>query len=228
MANIPASNTQPQELAIFGGTFDPIHLGHVACAQHIVDWLQLNELRLMPSHIPPHKAGTHASAAQRLEMAKLAIAKSNKLSIDARELNNNSPSYTSETLADFAAQLPNCRLYFVIGFDSLLTFTRWHNWQQILQLAHIVVCTRPGYQLTDANSETLKLLSEYQVNSLDEIKLAQSGNIIFAPVIEQDIASSDIRQTLKNLWQSAHLSQSSPLPLPTSVIAYIEHNGLYK
>ncbi len=148
-------------IGIFGGTFDPIHIGHVKSIDAVATWLHLDKVLIIPAHIPPHKTDSNitpkATSAQRATMVELAIADKPLFYCDRRELNRNGPSFTIDTLKELKATYPNQPLYFVIGMDSLQTFTTWHKYKEILSLCHLVVNTRPNYHLSDLNRETKNL-----------------------------------------------------------------------
>ena len=191
----------PKTIALLGGTFDPIHNGHLIPAKHVAQWLGLEQIRLMPAHIPPHKSLVTASAAQRVDMVKLASESEPLFMCDERELNRSEHSYTVDTLNEIKNEQPNSVLFFIIGMDSLLTFTQWKNWQEILTLCHLVVNCRPNYPLENLNDETQSLIKNYgvitQSQSLDinDLKFISNpkkncaGQIYFAPEIAFDISS---------------------------------------
>ena len=153
-------------IGILGGTFDPIHLGHTQSAQAVANQLNLTEVLLIPAHIPPHKISAklvpHASAEQRAAMVEIACQKSELFTCDLRELKRSGHSYTVDTLKELKQQYPTKALFFIIGMDSLLTFTTWHKYKEILSLCHLVVNTRPNYSIEQLNEETKTLLSNCQ------------------------------------------------------------------
>ncbi|WDE00590.1 nicotinate-nucleotide adenylyltransferase [Thalassomonas actiniarum] len=209
------------DIGILGGTFDPIHLGHLNPARELLKWLGLDHLILMPAAIPPHKAGTSASAQQRAQMVKLACEQEQVFHCDERELKRQSTSYTLDTLLEIKKEHPHQRIFFVIGMDSLFTFTKWHKWQEILTLCHLVVNTRPGYELADMPIDTRQLLARHQVADVAALKQNLAGNIILAPESRWDISSTQIRQQLKSGRDCQHL-------LPAPVLAYIRQHQLYR
>ncbi|MBI3310128.1 MAG: nicotinate-nucleotide adenylyltransferase [Serratia liquefaciens] len=132
--------------ALFGGTFDPIHYGHLRPVEALAAEVGLNRVTLLPNHVPPHRPQPEANAQQRLKMVELAIAGNPLFAVDDRELHRTTPSYTIETLEairkERGAALP---LAFIIGQDSLLTLHKWHRWQSLLDTCHLLVLARPGY-----------------------------------------------------------------------------------
>ena len=132
-------------LGIFGGTFDPIHTGHVALALQVCRQLDLTQLRLMPTHLPPHRNSPTASAEQRAAMVQLAIADYPSLSLDNRELMRNRTSYTIDSLREMRRETgEQTPLFFILGMDSLNALDTWREWQQLTDCAHLLAVARPG------------------------------------------------------------------------------------
>lgn len=208
------------EIALFGGTFDPIHKGHIACAKHVAQWLGLTQVCLIPSHIPPHKSSTTVSALDRLAMVKLAIKDDPFFSVDDREVLKKTTSYTVETLEELLEELKadktDRKFYFIIGMDSLIHFTKWHRWQDILKLCHIVVSTRPGYDVNAIPNE----LNAFIEKDAERITQHCTGKILIAPPCFHDISSTEIRHFIAN-------QQKTDTLLPQPVSKYIRINHLY-
>ncbi len=216
---------QTSGLGIFGGTFDPIHLGHTQSAQAAAKALNLTKILFIPAHIPPHKncakSAPTASPEQRATMVELACQDNIIFECDKRELRRKEHSYTIDTLKELKQEFPDQRLYFIIGMDSLLSFTAWHRYQDILKLCHLVVNTRPNYNLNQLNSDTTALLSKHQVDSINELNNTAVGAIFFTKPIAIDISSTSIRNSLQR-------NQSEHLQLSTRVINFIKKNKLYR
>jgi len=228
-------------IGILGGTFDPIHKGHTEPAKLVVDYLSLDKILFIPASIPPHKATPNVSAKQRVEMVELACASEANFHCDPRELERSGNSYTIDTLKALKQSNTKQRLFFIIGLDSLLTFTRWHQYQEILSLCHLVVNSRPNHQLNNLNDDTINMLSQHQINDLSELNNQDSGGIIFVPsTIEElqaskgkmivsngedkinlNISSTDIRARLAKEQSCQHL-------LTDSVLDFINKNQLYR
>jgi nicotinate-nucleotide adenylyltransferase len=207
-------------IAIMGGTFDPIHNGHIETAKETAAWLKVTQLLLLPAHIPPHKNTTTASAMHREEMVRLVCQEQPLFQLDNRELKRHTSSYTVTSLQEIKQEQPNSRIFFIIGMDSLLSFTTWHQWQTILSLCHIVVNIRPGYQLAKVNSATQKLLKLHQISDLKALNAQDCGGIIFHQNQTFNISSSEIRTQLhhKNVKKNS---------LTKSVSQYIQQENLY-
>jgi nicotinate-nucleotide adenylyltransferase len=214
------------EIALLGGTFDPIHYGHIEPAKQVATWLGLQQVVLLPAHIPPHKAQPGISARQRADMVRLVCHNDPLLHIDERELTRSTASYTLETLTQIKQQCPHKRLFFIIGMDSLLSFTRWHQWQKILNLCHLVVNTRPGYDLQKLPEQTKQLLAKHQLADQAQLRERNAGGIIFSPTLDIDISSTQLRQTLINR-DDPLIRQALTQYLPPKVLDYIEYHQLY-
>jgi nicotinate-nucleotide adenylyltransferase len=210
-----------KRIALLGGTFDPIHLGHVLPAQATAKWLGVEQLYLIPAHIPPHKTGTHAEAKQREKMVALVCDEHNDLTLDSRELNRHSRSYTLETLKEIKAEQPSAELYFIMGMDSLLSFTQWRGWQEILTLCNLVVNIRPGYTHLAIENTLAPALKSRLVYSPAHLPSQQVGKILLHESKPVDISSTAIRAKIKS-----GLSYSQYLPEP--VYNYIEQHQLYR
>ena len=217
----PEKKDKTLDIGILGGTFDPIHLGHIKPAKQLLHWLGLKQIVLMPAHIPPHKTAPSALPAQRAQMVKLVCQQESAFTCDERELKRTTPSFTLDTLLEIKHQHPHQRIFFIVGMDSLLTFTQWHKWQEILTLCHLVVNTRPGYALSNMSAATQQLLARHQVTDVNQMKQHMAGNIIFSPDYHCNISSTQIRQQLKSSTYCQHL-------LPEPVLSYIRQHNLYQ
>jgi nicotinate-nucleotide adenylyltransferase len=216
-------------IGILGGTFDPIHLGHTLPAKAVADYLSLTKVLLIPANIPPHKATPNVSAKQRAEMVHLACSTEHSFICDERELKRDGNSYTVDTLKELAKAFPQQTLYFIVGLDSLLTFTQWYKYEEILSLCHLVVNTRPNYQLNNLDPATTALLTNHQIHNINELKKYKSGGILLLPStlpsyndhLHLDISSSDIRQKIANKQDCQQL-------LAPRVLTFINKNKLYQ
>jgi len=213
-------NSPVNRIGIFGGTFDPIHNGHIETAKHLADFLNLDEVTLLPCKIPPHKESTSVSSHHRTKMVELVCENNPQFKVDLRELKADQTSYTVNSLKDIRNEYPEAIIYFFIGMDSLLTFTHWFKWQEIFNLCHIVVCSRPSFSLEDANEETLGLIEQYQKSFTVNQKENLTGNLYFADDNYCPISSTEIRQLIVNGSDYSHL-------MPQFLINYIQQHNLY-
>ncbi|WP_410500057.1 nicotinate-nucleotide adenylyltransferase [Chitinibacter sp. S2-10] len=134
-----------QKIGIFGGTFDPIHYGHIELARCMRDQLQLNEVRLIPTGLPPHRPPSRVSPQQRFDWVQAAITGEAGLIADDREVLREGYCYTVDTLTELQQDTPDALLVWLIGADSWLNLTRWHRWRELLDLGHLLIAARPDY-----------------------------------------------------------------------------------
>lgn len=208
-------------VAIMGGTFDPIHNGHLRTAVEVLDRYQYSELRLIPCFQPVHKGQPSVSPQQRLEMAKLAISGDSRLRMDSREMDREGPSYSVDTLRDIRSEIgPNESLIMVLGMDSFLSLPTWQNWQELIQYSHLLVVSRPGWE-PDLISELSAFCENYRAASSHELQCAPSGRVWFETLTPLGISSSMIRALARKNESIAYL-------LPEPVQKYIEQHQLYR
>jgi nicotinate-nucleotide adenylyltransferase len=214
-------------IGVFGGTFDPIHLGHLRTALELYETLRLKEVRLLPCAIPPHREQPVASAEQRLAMVRLAVKGQPGLLVDDRELYREGPSYTVYTLRSLREEFPHQPLCLILGADAFLGLDTWHCWQDIPELAHLVVVHRPGWELphsknqSSAVSENLTtLLTERRVQDASQLARQSAGNILFCTVTQMDISSSGVRYLVSSGRSPRYL-------LPDDVLDYITKEAIY-
>lgn len=205
---------------IYGGTFDPVHHGHLRLALEISDRLGVGRVSLVPSHIPPHRGQTGASSDQRLELLRLAVANEPRLQIDSRELMREGASYSADTLRQLRGELgPDCPLVMVVGTDAFAAFDRWRGWQQIPDLAHVVVVRRPGPAL-DPSSAAARLLAARAVAGPEALRQAPCGHFLQLDPPVLDISATGIRERIGDGRSPRYLT-------PDSVWAEIRRQGLY-
>ncbi len=203
-------------IGIYGGTFDPVHYGHLRTAVEVKELFDLQELRLLPSFQPPHRLRPGALPEMRLQMLQLAIKNQSGLQIDSRELEREGPSYMVDTLQSLRAEGYN-KLSLFVGADAFAGLTGWHRWQSLFNYAHLVVMNRP-----ESQSVILpEFLKQRLVNSRDELKQYAFGKLYFQNVTQLDISASKIRGIFAEKRNPAYL-------LPNEVINYIQQNKLYQ
>lgn len=180
-------------IGIFGGTFDPIHYGHLRTAFEILRALRFGEIRFFPSGDPPHRDETCANADLRSEMVRVAIDRQSGFVIDDRELRRDGPSYTVDTLAAVREEFPGQSLGLILGMDAFLGLPTWHRWDEILGLAHIVVAHRPGWRVPDIGPLG-ELLAGYGTYHVDDLHENTHGRVHIHAVTQLEISSTEIRE----------------------------------
>ena len=215
---------QPGCIAILGGSFDPVHCGHVALARYFVGVLAPDQLRILPAGNPWQKNGLHASAAQRVAMLQQAFAQQTvPVLIDERELHNDRATYTVETLRSLRAEVgPEVALVFLMGADQLQHLDTWQEWRALFELAHLCAAARPGFALDGAGVPTaIRAEFERRASTPALIRSTACGSTLLAPDLAVDISATAIRDALR------HGKQPDSL-VPHAVLDYIQQHHLYK
>ena len=179
-------------IGVLGGSFDPVHYGHLRLAIELLQDLALSEMRLIPCGVPPHRAPLVASNAQRVAMLQAAIVGEQGLVVDERELRRSGPSYTVDTLTSLRSELGDVPLCLIMGKDAFIHLHTWHRWHELIELAHIVVAERPGCDKR-VEGEVAQMFSKHRVDSQVPLGKAAAGCILPWPVPALDISSSRIR-----------------------------------
>jgi len=180
-------------IGIFGGTFDPIHYGHLRSAFELLQALDFAEVRFIPCSDPPHRGVTYASAAQRYELVEIALAGQDGFVADDRELRRSGPSYTIDTVSALREEFPDHPLGLIIGMDAFIGLATWHRWDEILDYAHIIVAHRPGWKAPDIGVLG-ELIMEYGTHRVDDLHANRSGLVHIHAVTQLEIASTEIRE----------------------------------
>jgi nicotinate-nucleotide adenylyltransferase len=204
-------------IGIYGGTFNPIHFGHLRTALEIKEIFSLHEVRLIPCAQPAHREIPLTSPQMRLKMLELAVQGHQGLVVDKRELDRTGFSYMIDTLISLRNEHTTPPLLLIIGTDAFKGLENWHQWQHLFNYAHIIVITRPTYQ----QQELSDFLTTKLTKNKDKLKSEISGYLFFQSVTQLDISASMIRDTIKEGLNPAFL-------LPNPVIEYIKTNQLYK
>ena len=208
--------------ALYGGTFDPVHYGHLKPVEILANLIGLQRVTIMPNNVPPHRPQPEATSEQRKEMLALAIADKPLFRLDERELRRDTPSWTSQTLQEWRTeQGPDQPLAFIIGQDSLLNFPTWHKYETILENSHLLVCRRPGYPLTMREAQYQQWLEDHLTANVEDLHAQPAGKIYLAETPWFDISATLIRERLQQGLACDDL-------LPTPVLAYIHTHGLYQ
>jgi nicotinate-nucleotide adenylyltransferase len=207
-------------VAIFGGTFDPVHNGHLRSAIEIKEALGVDELRLMPSHRPPLRGVPGAESRQRLAMVAAAVNGQSGLRVDDRELRRDGPSYTVDTLRDLRAELGAAvSLTVVMGSDAFNQLHRWQDWQSLFSLANVLLLHRADYPLA-ADAMVTAFVEERRVADASELTAVSAGGFYELGLIQLPISATDIRQRLASGKSISYL-------VPDVVADYIAEHGLY-
>jgi len=218
-------NTLNANIGVFGGSFDPIHLGHIQSATHVANELSLAKVLLIPAYISPHKTSKalapQASPKQRSNMVNQVCLDNCLFRLDERELVRGGHSFTLDTLKELKLTYSKNTLYLIIGMDSLLTFDRWHGYRDILTLCHVVVNTRPNYSLEQLNPVLRALVKTHQEINIASLKKSSAGKIYFTQPKLVNISSSEIRHQLK---QQKNCQQY----LQPEIQEFINKNKLYR
>jgi len=212
-------------IGLLGGTFNPVHWGHVRTALEIKRSLSLEAMLLIPCRIPPHRAEPNVKAATRLAMLRAAIEDVDDLEIDERELNRPGASYTVDTLTSLHHELPAATLGLCMGVDAFIHLDSWHEWQRLFALAHIIIAHRPGWthdNMINQVSEPLReAIKPRIVTDKNDLQRSNNGLILPLRVTDIDISSSEIRR---------RIAQGEPVSdmLPPGVLEIIERENLYQ
>jgi len=212
-------------IGILGGTFDPIHFGHLRLAQELFEALKLKEVRFVPSGTPPHRAAPQALVEHRVEMVRLAVSGNGRFRVDDREARRPGPGYTFDTLTALRAEFgADCPLALLLGADAFLELAAWHRWHELFLLAHIVVAHRPGGAVERWQQRMSQPLArEYAARLMKQplsVHLAPAGGIAVVAITALDISASAIRNMLRSGEDPRYL-------LPDAVLDYIQTNRLY-
>lgn len=213
-----------EPLGIFGGTFDPVHFGHLRLAEESIGHLGLGGVRWIPAGQPPHRGAPQVTAAQRLEMVRRSTAGNARFSVDASEVEAAAPSYTIHTLERLRRELGSTQsLVLLVGADAFAGLASWHRWRDILALAHIAVSHRPGFPVEMASLPEA-LACEFNARWLSDVaglKASASGAIVTFAMTQLAISATQIRKLLANDLSARYL-------LPDAVLDYIQTNSLYR
>ncbi|AGM41542.1 nicotinic acid mononucleotide adenylyltransferase [Spiribacter salinus M19-40] len=191
------STTAGAPVALLGGTFDPVHYGHIRPAIELLEGLGLSELRLVPGRVPPHRPQPRLDAQTRTHLLHLAVANIPGLVVDERELQRAGPSYTSDTLQGLRRELgPERPLCFAMGSDAFRSLPHWHRWQTLAEQAHLVVTTRGGDSGEPLSPELAEWLAPRQVQSAQALRSTPAGRVLFHPVSRLEISATGVRRLM--------------------------------
>lgn len=209
-------------IGLLGGTFDPIHYGHLRLAETLADKLGLDEVRFIPAATPPHRQLPETAAQHRCEMVRLAIENNPRFVLDDRELKREGASYTIDTLCALHRELgAEVSLCLIMGSDAFAGLDGWHRWQELLDHCHMALVERPNVALTSTLHAPLQaLLRDRYAEDCKSLAASPAGRISIQRMTALDISATGIRNDLMHGRSPRYL-------LPDNVIAYIEHHQLY-
>ena len=213
-----------EPLGLFGGTFDPVHFGHLRLAEESIGHLGLGGVRWIPAGQPPHRGTPEVTAAQRLEMVLRSTEKNARFSVDASEVEAAAPSYTIHTLERLRQELGETQsLVLLVGADAFAGLSSWHRWRDIFALAHVAVSHRPGFpvEISSLPQELAITFSDRRLFDASCLKTAPAGGIVTFAMTQLAISATQIRKLIANGSSARYL-------LPDSVLDYIDHHHLYR
>lgn len=206
-------------IGVFGGTFDPVHFGHLRAALEVQEILNISDFRLLPAGTPPHRAPPVASAGHRLAMLRLAVAGHPGMTVDDRETLRKGNSYMVDTLSEIRRESGDAPLVLLIGQDAANALDTWHEWKSLFSLAHLVIMRRPE-SLVSWSGELLESMQQRLVDQPERLGENTAGLVLPLEVTQLAISSTGIRSRL-------YAGQSVSFLLPDRVIDYILQNRLY-
>jgi nicotinate-nucleotide adenylyltransferase len=207
-------------IGILGGTFDPVHFGHLRTGVEVRDTLALRELRFIPCRTPPHRGVPHAAPEQRLAMVAAALQGESGLVCDDRELHREGPSYSVDTLAGLREECGDEALVLIVGADAFAEIATWHRWERLIELAHLVVVHRPGWEASVPRAAQA-LLADRVCDERRRLAESPGGLLWFQPVTPLQISASAIRDALRR-------GDSIRFLVPDAVERYIREHRLYR
>ncbi|QJD30813.1 nicotinate-nucleotide adenylyltransferase [Methylococcus geothermalis] len=207
-------------IGIYGGTFDPVHYGHLRAALEVKEAVGMRELRFLPCRQPPHRPPPVADAGTRLRMLEIALADADPgFTLDTRELERSGPSYMVDTLGSIRKEVGDEPLCLILGLDAFLALPAWHRWRRLFGQAHIVVLQRPDYDV-DYVEDLERCVEERQVADPSQLTTQPDGMIYFLEVTQLAIASTSIRRMLRE-------GRSAKYLVPDAVLELIRRESLY-
>lgn len=210
-----------ESVGLYGGTFDPVHKGHLQVARYVLDHCAIDKVLFIPAPDPPHKRSPIASFAARVDMLRLALQKEEKVAISLVELECPSPSYSIHTVERLQEQFPKTRFSLIMGADSLVDLPQWHRYQELITMAHLIVLGRGDFA-SDGIDETIQELcaSTIRHGKRGEGGVPDTVSIEYLSKLKWPVSSSAIREQLARGEQ--------PEMLPPAVFSYIRSHSLYR
>ena len=206
-------------IGIFGGTFDPVHYGHLRTAFELIQAIDLEEVRFVPCADPPHRGETVAGPRERFEMVRVAIEGQRGFVADDRELRRDGPSWTIDTLSSLREEFPDRSLALIVGMDAFLGLSNWHRWEEFLDVAHLLVAHRPGWRAPDIG-RLGELLNDCGTLRVEDLHESIHGRIHIHAVTQLEISSTEIRELVE-------AGRDPRFLMPDPVRAVIAESGCY-
>ncbi|HEX7296812.1 MAG TPA: nicotinate-nucleotide adenylyltransferase [Pyrinomonadaceae bacterium] len=214
-------------IALYGGTFDPVHLGHVAIARKVCELFEIDQVLFVPAQVAPHKVGRDVTPAiHRYAMLTLATQQDARLLVSTFELESSNPGYTVDTLDHFARLLPTSELFFIMGADSWAEISSWRDWQRLLTIANHVVVTRPGYDIgipDEGLRDRLVDVRQSEAGFDKQLLAGGPGKIFLTDAVMKDVSATEVRRVASN-GRYEELVKLVPEP----VAEYIGKYGIYR
>jgi nicotinate-nucleotide adenylyltransferase len=212
-------------IGVLGGTFNPVHVAHLRLAQELAQSLGLVQVRFIPAGTPPHRNAPRVEGRHRLEMVRLAIAGNPLFEADGREIRRTGPSYTFDTLTELRADFGDRALCLLMGTDAFSALTTWHRWEELFDLAHIVIAHRPGYPLGELQAALPSPLRKAFLQRLAPdsgvLGIAPAGSVLAREITGLDVSATRVREMLGRGTSARYL-------VPDAVLDYIHRNHLYE
>ena len=211
-------------LGLFGGTFDPVHFGHLRLAEEAIAHLGLGGVRWLPAGQPPHRGVPQVTAGQRLDMVRRATAGNPRFTVDPAEVEAAAPSYTVHTLERLRRELGDAQpLVLLVGADAFAGLAAWHRWRDLFAMAHIAVSHRPGFPVETASlpHELATEFADRRLVDASALRAAPAGGIVTFAMTQLAISATQIRKLLANGLSARYL-------LPDDVLDYIQTHSLYR
>jgi nicotinate-nucleotide adenylyltransferase len=212
-----------EPIGVFGGTFDPIHYGHLRTAFELYERLRLARIHFVPCGTPPHRGAKTTPAALRWRMVQAAVTGHPGFVADDREIARGGLSYTADTLESFRAEYPTQPLCLLLGMDAFLSLPQWHRWQDLLDLGHLVVAHRPGW-LAPQTGTLGALLRARRSLDIDDLRRSPAGRVHVEAVTQLEISSTDLRASLKAGLDPKFLMPDSVCNIITETECYAENS----
>jgi len=208
-----------EPIGLFGGTFDPIHYGHLRTAFELLQALKLAQVRFLPTGNPPHREEPLAASELRLEMVRAAVAGQAGFTVDDREIRRGGVSYSIDTLTELRREYPERSLCLLLGMDAFLGMPTWHRWSEIVQLCHVVVAHRPGWR-APITGPLGEVMVDHGTGSVRDLHTSAAGRIYVRAVTQLEIASTDLRALIMSGQDLRYL-------VPDAVRDLIARSGCY-